>query len=198
MQAQSKKRVGKIWDSAYTFSSCESTILSDASTIFECSGKGNLIGVTKVDAEWQAASEACDFDIGIFLVEHFLKQERGRFAFDAGVGGNDNLFNIIWFDAGEKFFDMELVGGDAVDGANGATENVISTVVALCLFDGINIKWLFDDEDGGFIAFGVIIELGNFIVGVDKGKGDRATFDAVMEASKSYRDIFGDTGAVFE
>ena len=34
---------------------------------------------------------------------------------------------------------MELVGSDAVDGRNGATEDVVGTMVLLGGFDGVNV-----------------------------------------------------------
>ncbi len=32
-------------------------------------------------------------------MESFLEEECGGFSFDRGVGGDDNFFNFVWFDA---------------------------------------------------------------------------------------------------
>ena len=155
-------------------------ILLDAGTIFEGGGKGDLVGVAEIDAEGQTAGEASNFDVMIILVEHFLEEECSRLALDAGVSSDDNFLDVVGFNAGKEFFDVKLVGCDAVDGADGAAQDMISTVVAFGLFDGVNVEWFFDDEDGRFIALRVAVKLRNFVVDIDEGKGNRATLDAVV------------------
>ena len=62
------------------------------------------------------------------------------------------------------------------------------------LLDGIDVEWFFDDEDGGFVAGGVGVELGDGAVGVDQGKGLGARFDARMEHAKGLGDGLGNLG----
>ena len=93
---------------------------------------------------------------------------------------------------------MELVGRDAVDGGNGATEDVIGALELFGLLNGVNVERLFDDENRRLVAVGVALKLRNFLVGVNQSEGDGAGFDAVMEAGERYGDVFADAGAVFE
>lgn len=62
---------------------------------------------------------------------------------------------------------MEMVGGDAIDGRDGASEDVIGAMELLSLFNSIDIQGFFYDEDGGLVSPGVAIKGGNFFVGVN-------------------------------
>ena len=44
-----------------------------------------------------------------------MEEEGGGFAFDGGVGGDDDFGDLVVGDAGEELLDVELVGGDAVN-----------------------------------------------------------------------------------
>lgn len=72
---------------------------------------------------------------------------------------------------------MELVGANAVDGGNDATEDVIGAAIAVGALDGHDIEGFFDDEDGGAVAVGVGVEGRGFVATVDEGEGDGAGFD---------------------
>ncbi len=93
---------------------------------------------------------------------------------------------------------MELVGGNAVDGRDGAAEHMVGAVVAFGLLDGVDVERLLDDEDGGFVAFGVAVELRDFFVGVDESKSDRAVLDARVEYAEGAGDVEADARAVLE
>ena len=157
-----------------------------------------MVGVREIDAEREAAGEAGDFNFGMLLVEGFLEEESGRFAFDGGVGGDDNFLNGVGFDPSDEFADMELVRHDAVDGRNRAAEDVIGAMILFCLLDGVDVERLFDDENGGFVAFRIVIERRDFLAGVDEREGDGAGLYAVVETGESNRDILTDAWAVFE
>lgn len=62
---------------------------------------------------------------------------------------------------------MELVGSDTVDGGNGAAEDVISALIGLGRFEGVDIERFLDDEDGGFVARGVRVKRGEIFACVD-------------------------------
>ena len=120
-----------------------------------------------------------------------MEKEGSRFAFDGRIGSDNDLFNGIVRDAREEFFDVEFLGGDAVDGGDGATEDMISAAVGFGLFDGVDVERFFDDEDGSFVAGGVGIKFGKVGVGVDKSKGFRAGLYARMKRGESGGESFG-------
>ncbi len=62
---------------------------------------------------------------------------------------------------------MKLVGSDTVDGGKLRRQGHDILLKLFSLFDGIDVEWFFDDENGGFIAVRITIEFGNLFVGVD-------------------------------
>lgn len=74
-----------------------------------------------------------------------MEEKGSGFAFDGGVSGDDDFGNGVVFDSINEFTDVELFGGDAVNGADGAAKNVIGTGILVSLLNGVNIKRSFDD-----------------------------------------------------
>ena len=93
---------------------------------------------------------------------------------------------------------MELVGSDTVDRRDGAAEDVVSSVELFGLLDSVDVEWFFDDENGRFVAVGVVVKFRNFFVRVDEGKSDWARFHAIVEAGEGDGDVFADARAIFE
>ena len=124
-----------------------------------------------------------------------MEEKSGRFALDGRVGGDDDFFDGVGIEAGEEFFDVEVGGGDAVDGRNGAAENVVGAVVLFGLFDSIDVERLLDDKNDGFVTAGVGVELGKVGTGVNQGEGFWAGFDAGVKVFEGGGDVFGESGA---
>ena len=120
-----------------------------------------------------------------------MEEESGGFAFDGGVGGDDDFFDGVFGDAGEEFFDVELVGRDAVNGGDGAAEDVIGAFVLFSGFDSVDVEWFFNHEDRGFVARGVGVKRGEAFARVDKGESFWAGLDAGVERGESFRNVGG-------
>ena len=110
-----------------------------------------------------------------------MEEEGGGFAFNTGVGRDDDFGDLVVSDAGEEFLNVELVGSDTIDGGDGATENVVGAFVRFGGFDAVDVERLFYDEDRGLVARGVRLERGDGFVAVDEGEGLGAGFDAGVE-----------------
>lgn len=81
-----------------------------------------------------------------------MEEEGGGFAFNTGVRRDDDFGDCVVGDAGEEFFNVELVGSDTIDGGDGATENVVGAFVGFGSFDAVDVEWFFYDEDGSLVA----------------------------------------------
>ena len=102
---------------------------------------------------------------------------------------------MVFGDAGEEFFDVELVGSDAVDGGEVAAEDVVGAGVLFGGFDGVDVEGFFDDEDRGFVARGVGVEGREVGGGVDESEGFGARFDAGVERGEGVSEVSGELGA---
>ena len=49
------------------------------------------------------------------------------------------------------------------------------------LFDSVDIERLFNYENSGFVAFGIVVKFGDLGISVNESKGDGAIFDAGMQ-----------------
>lgn len=190
--------VRKVYARAKSEKSKKSEAELELSAILEGGRKSDLIGIREVDAEWKPTGEASNFNIRVILLEEPLEEEGGRFPFHARVGGDDDLFDIVLWDAVKELLNVELVSGDAVDRRNSAAEDMISAVELLGLLDGVDIEWFLDDKDGRLVALGVAVKLGNRFVGVDEGKSNRTILDAGMEHGESGGNVLAEARTTLE
>ena len=105
---------------------------------------------------------------------------------------------MVGLNAAEQFLDVEFVRSDAIDGRNGAAEDVVGAVVLLGLFDGVDVERFFDDQNGASVALRGVIEGRNRLVGINEGKSDGAGLDAGVKIDEGFGDVGAETGAVFE
>lgn len=84
----------------------------------ESVAEGDLVGILNVGTSREATGDFGHFD-GV-LLEKFAEVEDGAFSFDVGIHAEDDLFDgvIGTRDAGDEFFDAELIGSDSFDDAD--------------------------------------------------------------------------------
>ncbi len=78
----------------------------------------------------------------------------GGYAFEGGTGGEDDFVDVAAFYARQQIDGAELVGAYAVQGREGAVEDVIDALVASGAFDAGDAGGLFDDADQALVARG--------------------------------------------
>lgn len=112
--------------------------------------------------------------------------EGGGFAFDAGVEGEDDLFDAFFIDAGEKLLDVELVRADAIHWTDDTAENVVEAFPGSAVFDGNDVTGFFNDADAVFVALAAFADRAELFVGEIE-----AAF-AVMDAVAAVGDGIGE------
>src|SRR5690606_23542409 len=80
---------------------------------------------------------------------------RRRLALDVRVGAEDDLLDALRVDAGEQLLDPQLVGPDALDGADGALEHVVAALELTGLLDGDDVPGFLDHAHDRALPAGV-------------------------------------------
>lgn len=125
-------------------------------------------------------------------MKEFLKKKGGRFAFDARVSGDDDLNDLVVCDASKKFFDVEFIGGNAVNWGDGAAEDMVSAFVRFGSFDAVNVEGFFYDKNRSLVARRVGVKRRDGFAAINECKSFRAGFDARMERFKCVNNRVGD------
>src|SRR5256885_17219185 len=81
-------------------------------TAFHGFQHSDLVGVFDVASYRDSHSDARDLHSG--RLELLREINRGGFAFDSGIGGEDHFIHAAGFDAGEEIRNAELIRTDAV------------------------------------------------------------------------------------
>ena len=118
---------------------------STLAAALEGPAEGELVGVLEVAADGEAAGDAGDLEPE--RLEQPAEVHRGGLALDVGVGAEDDLLDALGVEAGEQLLDPQLVGPDALDGADGALEHVVATLELAGLLDGDDVAGLLDHAD---------------------------------------------------
>src|SRR5258708_22381425 len=111
---------------------------------------GDFVGVLDVAADGDAHGDAGYFHA---VALELLGEIRGSsFAFDGGIGGDDDLVDSAAVDARDEVRDSQLLRADAVQRRDCAMQDVEDAIEVLGLFDGGNVSWLFDHTDQALVA----------------------------------------------
>lgn len=128
----------------------EQVLMIEAPPALESPSQGDLVGILEISTHRQAAREASDPKAQGF--EHAGEVGGGGLPLEVGIGGQDDLGDIAICQAHHQLFDAQVVGADAFDRTDGATQHVVATAKLARLFDGDHIFALFDNTDDGVIA----------------------------------------------
>src|SRR3954447_18799526 len=119
----------------------------------ESAAERQLVRVLQIAPDRQAGGEPGDAQT------HGLEQTReigrGGFALQVGVGREDDLGDLPGGEAGDEFADPQVVGADALDGADRAAEHVVAPAELAGLLDGDDVLRLLDDAEDARVAPGV-------------------------------------------
>lgn len=122
----------------------------DGSTAFERATQREFVGILEIAANWQAAGDAGDGETK--RLEKAGQVHGGGFAFDVGVGAQDDLGDRMVAQPVEEFLDAKLVGTDTIDGIDGTLKHVIAPAVFAGALDGNDVSGFFDDTDDRRVA----------------------------------------------
>jgi len=144
--------------------------------------QGQFVGVFEVAAGWQATREA-----GHANAKRFDKPgdvHCGRLSFQVGVCGNEQFCGedvvresagMIWTQAANQFFELEVIRADALDGRDCAVEDVVEAAKCAGALDGLHVEGLLDDTDYRLVALAVFakgarVSVGDIVAdGAEKG-----------------------------
>ena len=87
------------------------------------------------------------------------------FAFDVGIGGDDEFFDVALLDAFYELFYIELFRARAFVRLDGAAEDVIEAVESFGVLDDRDIDRFFDDADGAAVALRIGAEFAEILFG---------------------------------
>jgi hypothetical protein len=116
---------------------------------FEGAAEGYLIGVLKVAADGQATGETGDFQLQ--RLQQFGEVHGGDFTLVIGIRCKYNFFDAFWLDANEQFTNLQLIGPDAIDGADSAKQHVVAALEIPGAFDGDDIASLLHHAHDGSV-----------------------------------------------
>ena len=144
--------------------------------------EGDLVGIFEVNANRDTASQSGDNDGQASFLDKPLEKKRGGFAFDRGVGSDDDFFDVVGLDALNELRDVQLLGTDTIDRRYSATEYVIGALELVCPLKCDDIKRFFNNGDELFVASRVAVEWRDVLALVNQRERDWARLDVRMQA----------------
>ena len=110
----------------------------------------DLISIFDVTTGGDAGGDAGYFESG---AAELAGKIGGRgFAFDGGIGGEDDLVGLAVLDALHQIRNAQLLRAHAVDGRDGSVQHVIDAVVRARLLDGSDVRGFFHDANQALVA----------------------------------------------
>ena len=155
---------------------------------------GDLIGIFDVAADGDTHRDARDFHSG--ALELLREIGGGGFAFDRRIGCDDDLVHVAGVDTSDQIGDAQLLRANAVEWGDGPVQNVEGAVEVLGLFDGGDVRGLFDYADqalvtGGASAIDAGVDVGDVVadgaqaqVGFDVAHGGREGFGVFVAGTQ--------------
>ena len=117
---------------------------------FHCLLHSHFVGVLDVAAHGNAGGDAGDANPGRF---EQARQIDGRgFAFERGIGGDDNLVGAVVFQAVHEVGNAQVLGANAVNGRKRAMQNMVDAAVIAGFFDSGNVGWFLDHANEALVA----------------------------------------------
>ena len=120
----------------------------------------HLVGVLEVAADREPRGEAGDPHPE--RAEHPRQIARRRVPLEVRIGRDDHLLHLARLEPAQEPLDIELVGADAVDRAQGAAEHVVAPVELVRAFDRGDVLRLLDDADHRAVAPRVFADRAGF------------------------------------
>lgn len=115
--------------------------------------EGELVRVLEVAAHGQAARQATHRHAQ--RLDGARKVARRGLPLDVGVGGDDDLLDVLLAKAREQLANAQLLGTDLVHGADHAAEHMVQAVVGTRALDGLHVARLAHHADAGAVAHAV-------------------------------------------
>ncbi|SPE30065.1 hypothetical protein SBA2_480006 [Acidobacteriia bacterium SbA2] len=150
---------------------------------------GNFVGVFDVAAYGNAHGDAGHAQSLSLPLQLLGQVGGGGFAFDGGIGGEDDFFDFSAADPADQVGDAQLLGSYAVQGRNRAVEHVVDAVKMPRLLDCGNVGGFLHDADdllipGRAAAVDAGIDVGNVVA-------DRAQTQLGLDVSNRGSEGFG-------
>src|SRR6478672_11454553 len=125
----------------------------DATAALEGSSERHLVGVLEVTTDGEAGGQPRH---GEADVAQQPAQVGGRgLALEVGVGRDDDLLHLTGGEARHELAHPQIVGADAVDGADRTAEHVVGAAELARALDGDDVLGLLDDADRGVVTWRV-------------------------------------------
>jgi hypothetical protein len=96
----------------------------EGAATFDGAAEGEIVGEFEAGTGRESVGDAGDVDVE--GSEAFGEVEAGGIAFDIGAEGDDDLADGAGFEAGFELLDAEIVGFNAAEGGDFASENVVT------------------------------------------------------------------------
>src|SRR2546425_1915296 len=158
---------------------------ADLAAALQGLGQGDLVRILEVAADGQAARDARDAHAE--RAEQLREIERGGFALDVGVGGQDDLARGPILQAQQQFAHLQIVGADAVQRRERAKQDVVAPLELAGALHGEQIIRLLHDAEHAGVARGVGTDTARVLVG--DVEADRAVDDALLDGGERARQL---------
>ena len=122
----------------------------DVAAAFERAAERHLVGVLEVAADGQPARDSRHEHAE--RLQQTREIHRGRFAFDVGIGREDDLVDTVLLDTREQLLDAQLLGADAFDRRDRTLQHVVATLELTGALDRDDVARLLDDAQHRGVA----------------------------------------------
>ena len=112
----------------------------DRAAGLDSAAERELVGILQVATHGQAARQTRHLDAQ--WLDGASKVARRGLALDIGVGGDNDLVDILMAQARQQLADMQLLGTDLVHGADHAAQHMVEAVVAARALNRLDVARL--------------------------------------------------------
>lgn len=157
----------------------------EGDTVLYRAAEGELVGVLEVVSDGDTAGEGADTEVGD-LLEEAVDVKIGRIALHGGAEGEEDFLHPLILYPLRQVIKEEVIGADAVDGRDEATEDVVPPVVAPRLLYRQHLTHALDDADEPGVASGVAADGAELLI------ADIVALAAVVDAVDEVSEVIGE------
>lgn len=117
----------------------------DLASPFDRPSKRQFIGIFKIPTHGKSACNACDRQS--HWLEKTCEVHRGRVSFEIRVGAENDLADLLVFNACEELSNTQLLWPDAFNRVERTTEDVITPSELMSSLNGNDVSRIFHDTD---------------------------------------------------
>ena len=125
-------------------------LVIEAPAALKSSSQRDLIGVLQIPAYRQPTGQAGHPKTE--RLEHASQVGGGRLPLEVGIGRQNNFGDVAIGQAHHQFFDVQVIGANALDRTDSPAKYVIATAEFASLFNSHHIFTLFNNADNGVVT----------------------------------------------